>query len=286
MRNALAGTLVTALPLLIAVGIVAAPKPRATAPVQIPITGQSQGPDGTRYTLSGSVTLTSDSPTPIPTPIPTPDPLSLSYLTMAPAIVAPGGSAMVTVVLTRKAGDAVTVALKSADPLAQVAASMTIAAGQDHGTAAVTTAASITTERLMGIVATFNGQSRSANLTVRPSVTPSPVPVPNPTPVPPLPPEPVRFGPLPGNSRRVDADTVIEGEGFGTLPGRAWWNGVPVLARNWTEMGFTTVLPAPDAATVPGVLEVMRADGAIYAGVWPLEAAEIPAPVAPESRRR
>jgi hypothetical protein len=209
-----------ALPML---ALINAPHPKAAAPVQVPITGQGIDASGRKITLTGVATVTVEDPTPPPPP----DPLALSYLTMAPSVVAPGGSATVGVVLTRAAGQAVPIALKSAAPDGQVAASMTIAAGQSAGTAAVTTSSSITTEKLIGIVATLNGQSKSANLTVRPGALP-----------PPPPPPPTPLGPVTPAVDRAAWDgraVTVTGVGFGTTPGLIWWGGYPCVVLRWSD---------------------------------------------------
>jgi len=230
--------------------------PKADAPIQVPISSRFLGADGKTYLLSGTLSLSVEGVTPIPVP----DPLALSYLTMAPAVVAPGGSAAVTVVLTRKAGDAVSVALRSADPLGQVAPALTVPAGSDHGTAAVTTSAAITTERLIGITATLNGQSRAANLTVRPV---APIPVPGP--------------PGAGAAPRVDeyrladgsplvglpafsSEVRLVGRGFGPTPGRVVWQGAPLTILQWSDLLVRVRMPP---ASVQGQNEftLFRADG-------------------------
>lgn len=107
-------------------------------------------------------------------PAVTTPPLALSYLSMAPGSVTAGQGAVVTVVLNRSPGEAVQIPLVASAPnIAGVAPSLTILPGQTGGTAAVTTYA-VVTAQMVTVIATLNGQSKSANLTVNPLPLPPP----------------------------------------------------------------------------------------------------------------
>ncbi len=248
--------------------------PRATpVTVQMPINSQAVDASGTKYLLTGTLTLTV-TPTDVTPPIPPVDAPNLSYLTMNPAAVNGGQPAVVTVVLTKivPVGMVANVLLTSADASVKVPALLTILAGSDFGKAPVTTLAGVPAERLAAVTATYNGKSASANLRLlADSVTPIP---PIPTPIPPIPtPIPPQSGPgpqvmdylLPDGSPLVGlpapgSEVRLTGLGFGVTPGRVVWQGdtVPVVA--WADTEVRVRMPA---YTAQGQWEfaLFRADG-------------------------
>jgi len=148
-------------------------RPSADAPIQVPISTKFLGPDGRTGTLAGTLTLTWDTPTPPPV-----TDLKVSWLAMAPASVTLGSLAQVTVQMNQAWPTAVVVSLSSADPVAQVPASLTIPAGASKASAPVTTGGVVTAEKLVAITAKYGASTGSANLRVLPSTGPPPPPVP------------------------------------------------------------------------------------------------------------
>lgn len=276
MRTVIAGTLVTALPLLVAVGLVAAPKPKAAAPVQIPITGQAQDAAGNRYTLSGTVTLTSDSPLPTPTP----DPVSIVSLTVKPASVLAGQASTGTITLNRAPLVPVQIAVKSLDRGLTVAESVTINPGQASGTFAIGTPAAQSVAFWFSLSATYNGQSKAASLLVQPAGTPTPTPTP--TPEPPLPVEPA--SPMVDRVTSDGMTLTVKGIGLGTAPGSLWWNGYPVPVTRWSDTEASGPILWPSGAA-PDWWGVQTAAGGLNASLAAPEQGEPVLPV-PDSRRR
>lgn len=278
MRDVIAGTLVIALPGLVAIGLLAAPKPKAAAPVQIPITGQAQDAAGNRYTLSGALTLTTD------TPLPTPDPVSIVSLTVSPQTVTAGQGTTGTVTLNRAPLQPVQIALKALDKGLTLDPALTINVGQTAGTFAIGTPAAQTTAYWYSLQATYNGQSKSGSLLVMPNATPAPVPVPG------------------SPSPRVEALTApdgtplvlpgapgqrvrVVGEGFGAEAGELWWNGAPMQIGSWSDTEALGRLPRPSGVTA-GV-EVRTKAGGFWGGMLAPDEpwAEAPGPEPPASRR-
>lgn len=162
---------------------------------------------GTTRTVSGSGTFTLGVP---------PDPVALAWLAMAPTSVLGGAGATCNVVLSRPPAVPIQVALKSSNPsVLTVPPTVSFNVGQTAAPVAVTTT-SVTAITLASVTATYNGQSRGANLQINPL---------------PLPPElprlavsdnPVFFGdvPLASGSGGVTKSITITNSGRGMLVGK------------------------------------------------------------------
>lgn len=226
--------------------------PRADAPIQVPISSKFLGADGRTGTLAGILTLTWDTPPP-----PVTD-LKVSWLSMAPAAVTAGQSAVVTVQMNQAWPTAVVVTLTSADARAQVPATLTVPAGANKGSATVTTTPGLVNEILVAITAKYGASGGSANLRVQPGTAPPP--------------------PATGATPQVDgyrladgsplagmpadgSEVRIVGRGFGASPGRVVWQGAALTVLSWSETLVRVRMPAE---SVMGLNEfgLFRADGA------------------------
>lgn len=125
------------------------------------------GPTGQ---VTGSGTLTPTQPVVL---------TELAWLAAVPATVLSGQTASVTIAFTRPPIAPVTVALKTSDPAASVPASVVLPAGGMVLAVPVFTTP-IADARMVSIIATLNGQSKGANLSLTPTVVPPPPPPPPP----------------------------------------------------------------------------------------------------------
>jgi hypothetical protein len=183
---------------------------------------------GTTRTVSGSGTFTLGGP---------PDPVALAWLAMAPTSVLGGAGATCNVVLSRPPAVPIQVALKSSNPsVLTVPPTVSFNVGQTAAPVAVTTT-SVTAIILASVTATYNGQSRGANLQI------------NPLPLPPAPPvitavTDVSGAAIPAAGLVVGSIIVINGSHFGP-PGKVFWGMFEIIVQSWTDTKVVAALSLP-----------------------------------------
>lgn len=282
MRGIVVGTLATATPLLLAIGLVAAPKPRASPPVQIPLTGQAQDAAGNHFTLTGTLTLTTDVPAPIPVP-----PVAISYVTNSGGPLTVGGTGQVTVVLTRAPQQLLRLGVQIEGTSVSGPTFVDVPAGAATASFPVrVVATAIAQEERVAVHVTYNGQSPYTTLLLVPPVVPVPTPTPPPTPLLPVSPRIDGVTNPDGTPLTLPAEqeqpVKVKGAGFGPEAGEMWWQGFPIPVVSWSDTEALGTLPAPSAGIG---IELRTKAGGFSGGMLTLEAAET-APPPPSSRRR
>jgi hypothetical protein len=270
MRSDVARPLAIALPLLATAGLVAAPKPRAAAPVQIPITGQAVDAVGNRYVLSGALTLSTEAVIPTPQP----DPVSISYVTCTPNRLGAGESGQVTVILTRKLTTALRLMTRLDDREMTGSTAVDVPAGSDRGSFTVTVSATpVAAERYANVHVVYGTTDKYCTFVLQPGTTPIPNPLPGGGPSPRVEAITAPAGsPLVLPAERGQRVRVV-GEGMGPEAGELWWNGCPLVILAWSDIEAVGRLSWPSGTRES--VEVRTKAGGFWGGMlqpdepWP-----------------
>jgi hypothetical protein len=240
------------------------------ASVLVPVDTTFLGSDGVQYRLSGTLTLAPV--TAPPPPPPPPSNLTINYVTDSPVRPVLGGTSTVTVVMTGTAAVDTPMAVKITDTAVTGPTSVTLPAGASQVSFPVRWVTAVSVERFAAIYVTLGTVSKTANIILSASTTPTPTPVPGAV-------NPIinDFLNADGSPARVlvyGQEVRITGQGFGTTPGKVIWIGAPVQIVSWTDTEVRVRLPQP---TPPGgglQFLLVKSDGgysetALPGDLWP-----------------
>lgn len=230
-------------PFLIPLTVMAKPPvlPRAAAPIPVPVSSQFVGADGTRYLLSGVLSLQVDSQV---TPIPPVTGLRATSSTGAAIDTAPAGTILFIVGTGMGQYGYVTVAGLSAPVITWTPTLVRVTLPLAGGAAA----------SAVGPISIKPGdappQTSALPFTItglQGGVTPTPTPTP--------PPVPGVGTPLVSAYQDADGSPLvlpkygqevrIVGSGFGITPGRVYWQGGSVVIKEWSDTLIRVQLPSP-----------------------------------------